>query len=114
MPGKKAYNYKTSEEVWYPFIIFEDKEKQSALMEAIKANGRAYIDARLVDESNPLIFPKKKEKEVNDAKPVKVKESAPETRETAKIETPKPTIPIAMKQWQDLPPRKSSFVRGKR
>lgn len=60
-PGKTARHHKTGEEIRYPFIVFEDREKQKVLMAAIRAQGRDFIEQRLADTENPLWLPVKKQ-----------------------------------------------------
>src|ERR1700733_7278405 len=54
LPGRNGIHHETGEIVRYPFIAFDDREKQHALMEAIRQQGRAFIEKRLADNENPL------------------------------------------------------------
>lgn len=60
LPGRIGTHHQTGESVRYPLIVFEDNEKQKALINAIREQAQIFIEGRLSDEENPLIFPEKK------------------------------------------------------
>jgi hypothetical protein len=61
LPGRKGTHHETGEEVRYPFIVFEDCDKQKELIAAIREEGRTFIERKLLDKANSLIFPEKKQ-----------------------------------------------------
>lgn len=110
MPGREAISNETGEWIRYPFIVFEDRDRQRALIEAIRKRGRAFIEQRLADTENPLIFPKKQENDQNKSK----------YQSTCDKETAAPAIKAKLvasildKEWRDPPKRKTIPVRGRR
>jgi hypothetical protein len=107
LPGRTTTNSSTNEPVRFPYITFEDRELQKVLMTEIRQKGRDFIESRLADASNPLIFPEKKEKELNEAKPFKPVNVAPETKETATVKSSVKASSVS-KTWITPPPRKFS------
>lgn len=59
LPSRTGADHKTGEKVEYPIVIFEDKEKNKELIEAIREKGQLFIEARLADTERPLVFPPK-------------------------------------------------------
>ncbi len=59
MPGRSGVHHETGESVRYPFISFEDRETQKELVHAIREQGSSFIEKRMADKENPLIFPEK-------------------------------------------------------
>lgn len=57
MPGRNATHHETGERVRYPFIVFEDRVQHSQLMDIIRVQGPLFIEKRLKDKENPLLFP---------------------------------------------------------
>lgn len=57
MPGRMDTHHETGEKIRYPAFVFEDREKQKVLVEAIREKGMAFIEARLADPERPLAFP---------------------------------------------------------
>jgi hypothetical protein len=118
LPGRMSTHHEAGEPIRYPFICFEDREKYCELMEALKTQGRAFIEKRLVDTENPLKFPEKKQQQqkqvVNAQKPDKQpKPSAIEQKlnnDPPIAKKPEPAKSYATikpnMQWQDPPPRK--------
>ena len=106
MPGRLGTNHETGEAVRYPFIVFEDREKQKELMTAIREKGREFIEKRLTDTENPIIWPQKQKKEQYIKKLSSTKDNAMEAKQIGK-EAAKPTI-STIKVWQDPPPRKNT------
>jgi hypothetical protein len=90
VPKGKGTHHETGEAVKYPFIFFEDREKQRAFIDAIREKGRAFIEARLADKETPLIFLKKLQKDLKKVDSQKAKESAAETKEMDSL--PKKTV----------------------
>src|ERR1700722_5707218 len=105
LPGTKGIHHETGKNIRYPFIAFEDREKQQALLEAIRVQGRAFIEKRLADNENPLVFPQKRQPEPKKAEPAKVIDVAPAPKETEAIAKPK------QKVWVD-PPKRPEIPRG--
>lgn len=102
LPGRMATHHETGETIRYPFIAFEDREKQRDLITAIREKGRAFIEARLTDTANPLIFSKKKRQQSRQT--VEPKASI---KETKPVVDSVPAKTIATKQWRDPPPERS-------
>jgi hypothetical protein len=65
LPGRKSRHHKTGEEIRYPFIGFEDREQQKELIAAIREKGRAFIESRLADTTNPIVWPQQKANKSN-------------------------------------------------
>lgn len=65
LPGRNGTHHKTGEPVRYPFIVFDDKEMQRRLIDAIRVQGRAFIENKLADTTNPLIWPQHKTNKSN-------------------------------------------------
>lgn len=60
LPGRNGVDRQSGEAIWYPFVVFECKEKQKNLVDAIREKGRAFIEKRLEDTEIPLVFPERK------------------------------------------------------
>jgi hypothetical protein len=60
IPGRTGEHHETGASVRYPFIVFEDRDKQKELIEAIREKGRAFVLNRLADVENPIIFPERR------------------------------------------------------
>ena len=56
VPFRKGIHHETGEEVTYPLIIFEEHEKQRAFIKALEVKGREFIENKLIDTENPLVF----------------------------------------------------------
>lgn len=56
LPGQKSFNHETEKEIRYPFITFEHRDQQKELIIAIREKAPIYIEKRLADTKNPLIF----------------------------------------------------------
>lgn len=110
LPGSKGVDHKTGNEIRYPIFTFDDRNKQSALMKAIREQGRAFIEERLAGTEKPLIFPEKKQHPIKQAMPSKASDDATEAKEMALIVNPKPAPTQTMK-WSDPPKRKSQPTR---
>jgi hypothetical protein len=107
IPGRQAFNYETGKETWFPFIVFEDREKQKELIEAIREKGGAFIEKRLADTENPLTFPQKKQQYPKQAEASITRNNPPEAKEALILEKPKP------KMWITPPPRKAQTKNRK-
>lgn len=103
LPGAKGTNYETGEAVRYPFFVFEDREKQNMLLEAIRVQGRVFIEKRLADTENPLKFPPKQQPAPKQAEPAKVADVAPAPKETAAIAKPKQRVWVDPPKRQEMP-----------
>lgn len=110
LPGRLGTHHETGEAVRYPFIIFEDREKQKELMTAIREKGKGFIEKRLDDIENSLVWPQKQKKEDNKRQATETKDNAMEVKQTwtVKKEAAKQVPTIANKVWQDPPPRNST------
>jgi hypothetical protein len=100
LPGRQGIKHDTGELIRYPFITFENREKQKELMGAIREKGREFIEKRLSDKENLIVFTQKKEQE-----PSEDKLPAKEPITHAK---PKSMQTIITKQWSDPPSRKTT------
>lgn len=125
IPGRTGRHHQTGEQIRYPFIVFEDRGQQRALIDAIREKGRAFIEKRLTDKENPLMFPVKKQQPTSKAVdqqtskasfvPARVpvpqtatsQESTPEVKPKARNSPQKPISPKPF-DFVDLPPRKIS------
>lgn len=106
LPGRKSEHHETGEKIRYPFIVFEDHERQKGLMAAIREKAPIFIEKRLADTEKPLIFPDRQKMTKNKPLPSKVKNIATEAKTTA-------NQPISNKVWQDPPKRIQNTPRGK-
>lgn len=98
IPGRNGTHHETGKWIFYPHIVFDDREKQAELMAAIREKGKAFIESRLADTEHPLIFPNKKSDQTKAT-------DNPPAKETISIAKLKPST--AVKQWIDPPKRKA-------
>lgn len=98
LPGRQAKHHETGQMVRYPFIAFEDKDKQRELIESIREQAPEFIEKRMTDTEKQLIFPERQKKEEKKPLLQKAKNSVKETKITG---TPR----ISNKVWQDPPKR---------
>jgi hypothetical protein len=105
LPGREAVSHKTGERIRYPFIVFEDREKQKALMVSIREHGRSFIERRLTDTENPLIFPELRKKQPDQISKPEIKAPPPAGN--------KPPAKPTFREYCDLPPR-AAAKRGAR
>jgi hypothetical protein len=107
LPRQKGVNHQTGESVHYPFIAFEDKERQAQLINAIRQQAAAFIEKRLIDTENPLIiWPQKQKIEEKKNRLQSSKDNAIGAKQTGK-ESIRPAPSIVSKVWQYPPPRKT-------
>ena len=100
LPSRIGTNHETGEAVRFPFIVFEDREKQNELMTAIREKAVPFIESRLADTENPLVFPERKKEEKKPLQQTKKQEKT-EAKKTEAPQIPKMT----QKVWVDLPKR---------
>jgi len=100
LPGKKTIHHVTGEPVRFPFLVFEDKDRQRELMDAVRKHGQAFIENRLADTKNPLVFHKKKELSSKATPGQKKPDNEVEPKQTTLSGNPKPKV------FVDPPPRK--------
>jgi len=62
VPFRKGIHHETGEEIVYPLFVFEEREKQRAFINALHVKGREFIENRLSNTENPLVFLKMKQK----------------------------------------------------
>jgi len=105
LPGRTGTDHETGQEIRFPFVTFEDREKHKELIEAIRDQGRVFVEARLADTSKPLSFPAKKETKTGHSKTFKANNEAVATKEAVSIAKPAVNPSIASKVWQDPPKR---------
>lgn len=67
VPFRNGIHHETGEEVTYPVIVFEEREKQRAFINALHVKGREFIENRLIDTENPIVFLKTKQKNQENA-----------------------------------------------
>ncbi len=114
LPGKKTTHSETNETCRYPFVVFEDRERQQLLMEAIREKGRNYIEKRLSDTANPLAIPKTYSRASESQKTITepktwIEQQKRDTCDLMQKKTPPPAADltkIASVQWSDPPARK--------
>lgn len=106
LPGRNGTHHETGESVRYPAVVFENREKQKELIEAIREKGRAFILQRLENTETPLVFPPKAIKKLPIQSAPKNKVISAKAKETDK----KSGFQID-KEYVDLPPlkKKKSF-----
>lgn len=109
LPGR--VNNDAEKPIRFPYVAFEDREKQRQLIDAVRSQAPCFIEKRLADTENPLIFPNRKR---NPARPMDDKKSCDNTtcaNKTVSIENQneKPKQSISANGWRDLPPRKSAI-----
>lgn len=103
LPGKNTRHCETMETIRYPFIVFDDQDKQRALMTALKEKAPAFIEDWLATH------PQQKA----DIRLPEVKNNAPGPKQTALQRPTQVSKPaIIGKVWQDPPKRKIS-LQGK-
>lgn len=97
LPGRKSERHETGEKTRYPFVVFENHDQQRELMVEIREKAPIFIEKRLADTENPLIFPERQKKESKKPLPSQVKNSS----EGKTTEIPL----VSNKIYQDQPKR---------
>ena len=100
MPWLKGIHHVTGEKVQYPMWAFSEKEKNVELIKILKEKGGEFIENRLKDVENPLIFPIKP--------PYVPTKRPPHPPRIKTIEKPKPVASVEAVQakvWADPPKR---------
>lgn len=64
LPGSRGTHHETGESIRYPYIAFEDRDQQQQFISEIRERGCEFIEARLSDKENPIVFPIKKEGQI--------------------------------------------------
>ena len=100
LPGKKSIHHKTGELIRFTFLVFDDKDRQRELMDAVRKHGQAFIEKRLADTKNPLVFHKKNELSSKATPGQKKPDNEVEPKQTTLSGNPKPKV------FVDPPPRK--------
>lgn len=116
LPNRKAFDKTLGKEISYSLILFDEKEKNTLLIDGIRNEGRKFVENYLKD--NPQtpetqsqateaqkIFAKPKphvEQQKRDGGNVKQKKAATQAPNPSKI---------AATKWQDPPKRTSTFTR---
>jgi len=101
LPGRSGIHHETGEFLWYPAVVFEDRDKQKELVQDIREKGREFILERLKDLENPLIFPPKAIKTLPIPSVPK-----PRVKPVEVTEIPKKSGFQMDKEYVDLPPLK--------
>jgi hypothetical protein len=104
LPSRKGTHHETGLPVRYPNFVFTDRDKHRQFIEAIREQGRAFIENRIADTENPFIFPQRPQKEIKQPEAPKAQNKPIAPKETASIEKQKPKPSLASKEWKD-PPR---------
>ena len=112
LPGKKAIHHETGNQVYYPHVVFEDREKNKELINAIREKGRPFIEKRLDDIKNPLIFPQKQDKGSGKLHKPKACDRVLDRKEKDPTAIKKLRQSNVAKEWTDPPPRKAVFKIG--
>lgn len=99
LPGRNQIHHENGNFIRFPFLVFNDKEKQIALMESIRSQGPVFIERRLADTVNPLKIPLKQKPNQKAAKLANKTAPAPEAKEMAS------NLKSKGKVWID-PPKK--------
>jgi len=103
MPGRKAPHHETKEIIRYPFISFEDREKNQALIAAIREQAPQFIERRLADTENPIVFPQKQSHFTKKTESQRTRENGTKTKRTASTTTLKqPQKKIIQQRTQPL------------
>ena len=109
LPGKKSIHHKTGELIRFTFLVFDDKDRQRELMDAIRQQGQDFIEKRLSDKA--LVFPQKKELSGQAAPGPKRSDNATAPKQRAFFGNSKPLD--KEKVWVD-PPQRKVFTKNSR
>lgn len=120
-PGRFCDSHETGEKIRFPYVVFENPERQRALINAIREKGITFIEALLSDPERSLNFPPQKIRPMPDQlKPINVSNQASTDiklkEEPLKMVEPKAHEPIPkpvkkIAEFVDPPRRKSAFAR---
>ena len=88
LPGRNSTHHVTKEIIRYPFISFENKELNKALMAQIHLKAPEFIERRLNDKENPLVFHPKQFPSSTKTEHQRTNENATEAKKTASIDVP--------------------------
>lgn len=111
LPGRSGVHHKTGEKCRYPYVVFDEREKQNALIASLREKGRAFIENRLADTENPLVFPEMIKKESTESRHSKASNIAPAVKEPVALGKHALNQAITSKQWMDPPARKTPAKR---
>lgn len=64
LPSKKGVHHETGELVSYPVLVFTDKEKTRELVNAIRSEGRKFVEKVIEDKSLMSLAPQQPRHEV--------------------------------------------------
>ena len=105
LPSRQGIHHETGEPVRYPLVLFEDRDKQRELIDAIRKEGRAFIERWLSETEIPLIFSQAPQQESGGVETPKAQDKPAAPKETVLIEKQKPRPSITAKEWRDPPPQ---------
>lgn len=118
LPGRFCDSHDTGERIRFPYVVFEDPERQRTLINAIREKGISFIETLLNDPERSLNFPTQKIRPMpeplkgidldnQEAAGIKLKEKP------LKLAEPilKPVKKSVAKEFIDPPKRKSAFAR---
>ncbi len=105
IPSKKTIHHETGDSVIYPYISFEDREKQRELIDTIRQKSISFIESRIADTTKPIICPPKPIKTFKHPKPPIPKEKPSVKKVINPVET------ITKRKWMD-PPKKPEGSRN--
>ena len=111
MPGKRAIHHQTGELIRFIFLVFDDKDRQRELMDAVRKHGQAFIENRLADTKNPLIFSQNQELSKKATPGQRKPDNATAQKQRAFIGNSKPLD--KEKVWVD-PPQRKVFTKNSR
>ena len=114
LPFRKTFTSDT-EVTRYPTFSFRDREKTNQLLQLIRQEGRKFVERRLTDTENPLIFPEKNPQPPKQVTPTKDRDNptvAKKTASNANATPPREKPAIASIKWEDPPPRKAYTKDG--
>ena len=111
LPSRSGKHHETSEPVRYPFIAFEEQEKQRELMQTIREKGIIFIEKRLSEIDNTSTCSQRHERKERQPQTPKQKENTTEVKETIINTNAKPT-PQAKKEWITPQPLKKRIHKS--
>lgn len=87
-------------------MVVEDRDGHKLLMDTIREKGRAFVEKRLADTENPIIFIQKQLNPQRQSQPDKQSNNATTAKETTPTGNSLPSS-TAKKGWRDPPPLKA-------